>query len=249
VSEAALSCLAELFRDAEAMIRFSCPNCGAKMKAKEEDRGSSIRCSQCRTKVKLPAADDDAAGAVEDTPRGKRRRSRAIGKPIAALPAAPSVGGRIGKLLSEMPIMSKVVVGGTLAAAIAGCALWLLGTAASEGEAGFPVGKVGLLLLIGGAIGFLGALYGVLSSCPNCHTWFGRGEKEKTHEARVYYLTPSGERLEPLSDKDDEDGVLEGTRYLRSVARTHYACKWCKHQWTAEVAEEYQKDRLRVHRE
>ncbi len=228
------------------MIRFPCPECGKKIKATEEDRGSSVRCPECRTKAMVPAADDDAAGAGEGAPKSKRRRSRGAARPLAPLPAPSSLGQRIGTFWTDMPIVSKVLVGGTLAASVGGFALALvlhLGAAPEEGTL-YVVEKVCMLLTIVGPIAFLGVLYGVLSGCPQCHAWFARDEKEKTlAEPQVFYVTATGERLAPFCEEDDEDGLLEGTRYIRSVAQTHYTCKRCKHRWTSDVMEEYQKDR------
>jgi hypothetical protein len=228
------------------MIRFPCPECGANLKAREDDRGSSIRCPECRTKAKVPAANGEDADPGDDAPKTKRRRGWLIGKPIGPLPVPPSLGQRVSTSWAEMPIISKLLVGASLGITVFACLLALVMhfTGAPEEGLLFVTDKISLPLTFVGAVAFLISLYGVSSGCPKCHAWFAREEKEKQHESHVYYLTPSGERLEPLCEKDDEDGVLEGTRYIRSIARSNYACKRCRHAWKFEVAEEYQKERL-----
>jgi DNA-directed RNA polymerase subunit M/transcription elongation factor TFIIS len=229
------------------MIRFPCPECGKKLKATEEDRGSSVRCPECRTKAKVPAADDDAAGADEGAPKSKRRRARGATKTLPPLPAPPSLGQRIGRFWGDMPITSKLLLGGTLFTAIGSFALGLvlsLAVVPEEDTTLYVVEKVCTVLKFAGTIAFLGMLYGALSGCPQCHAWFAREEKEKTlAEPQVFYVTATGERLAPFCEEDDEDGLLEGTRYIRSVAQTHFTCKRCRHRWTSDVVEEYQKDR------
>ncbi len=73
------------------MIRFSCSNCGAAFKVKDEHAGKRVKCPKCATANTVPAADDDeeveapaARAPVKSARTGGRSGSRSGGRARAS---------------------------------------------------------------------------------------------------------------------------------------------------------------------
>ena len=72
-------------------IRFSCPHCGKSLKVPDEHAGKAGRCPQCRQRVEIPEAADDAGASSPAVPPPQPPSPPAEPPAAGEKPARPSV--------------------------------------------------------------------------------------------------------------------------------------------------------------
>lgn len=98
------------------MIKFTCPNCDANLKASEEKAGATIACPQCKTRLDIP----NASGNSSSVSHSSRRPMRA---------SADDRGSTDARATSPWPWVTAIVVASVVLVIVA----WLL-TRSSRNE-------------------------------------------------------------------------------------------------------------------
>jgi phage FluMu protein Com len=199
------------------MIRFSCPLCHRTLKASDEQAGGVITCPRCQELSVVPSSGSAYAQTGNGGPEGFQRPSSHL-EHSRHMDAPP--WDRTGALpwgLSPWRCLVGLVAGvGVLSLLVA-----VLTTALhlSEGFAA-PARQQAMIMVPSCVVILLVLLYGHGTSCPACGKWWARAEGETQCLGR-------------------EEFAKEGETWVRSVRRTPYACKRCRHTWSATYTDEY----------
>jgi hypothetical protein len=200
------------------MIRFPCPLCHKTLKAPDEKAGAKVICPRCQEVSVVPSA-DPAYGRGEGSgvmlSLGQSPGAAAYGRDA---PAADQNRG----LFSGMSTGLRAVVALVAAVGILSLLLAVLApvlrlsedwTATVRQEAAIMVPSCLVILFV--------VLYGHATSCPACGKWWARTEGETESLGR-------------------EEIEKKGVPWVRAKCRTTYACKHCRHTWSATYTDEYQ---------
>lgn len=142
------------------MIRFSCPQCGQRLKVPEEKAGGSILCPCCGVPSVAPAA--AAAG-----------RGEAVGLPPAqeSESARGLFRGMSRRVRWAVVLVAGAGAGGLLLPALSPLLPLPRSVAAAAADWAVPLVACSVVLL-------LAILYGHATGCPACGRWWSRLEVE-----------------------------------------------------------------------
>jgi hypothetical protein len=216
------------------MIRFSCPHCGRVLRAPSDRAGASVTCPQCSERSQVPPDSLVVASRKRGGKRGDSTRSPSSSSRSwqAAAGAFWQMDGRVKALLLTTGGLGLLFL--VLATVVSPPQGEAGGLRAFVDQAGLPVGSI--LLVASLAVG-----YGYGTSCPSCKKWWAKEYKEKelTYD-EVFLRAPEGDRT-LTAQEEDEVTPRDGELYRRVTYETRYACRHCRHTWSATSSEEYKK--------
>jgi hypothetical protein len=195
------------------MIRFLCPLCHHTLKAPEERAGSVITCPRCRELSVVPA---NGSASVRE---GRGGAGAPLGAGRAGYDGA-SRWGWVGTLAPGMRPWRYLVVLVTAVGALS-LLLAILAPALHFSEESTATARWAAMVVVPSCLVVLfGLLHGRGTSCPVCERWWARTEGETECLGR-------------------EEFQKEGVPWVRAKRRTTYACKYCRHTWSATYTDEY----------
>jgi hypothetical protein len=199
------------FPEGSTMIRFPCSFCHHTLKAPDNKAGATVVCRRCQRLTVVPTSNSVPA----DTPSDSEAEPAGTSRPLSATPL-----GRAGALpwgLNPWRCLVGLVAGVgvlSLLLAISAPALHFSEPAAATARQWAMVGVPACLVLL-----FV-LLHGHGTICPACGRWWARAEGETESLGREGF---------------EKDGVP----WVRATRRTTYACKHCRHTWSATYTDEY----------
>jgi hypothetical protein len=200
------------------MIRFFCPLCHFTLRAPEEKVGTVVTCPRCQEMSVVPSsgsasARTGSAGLAPSTATssGPERLRHGVG----------SIRGRAGAMvwrLESWRYLVALVVGvGALSLLLA-----ILAPALRLSEASVVTVRQAVIIVMPVCLLILFILlHGQGTSCPACGKWWAKVEGETECLGR-------------------EQFQKAGVPWVRARRRTTYACKHCRHTWSATYTDEYQ---------
>lgn len=199
------------------MIRFFCPLCHHKLKVPDEKAGAVVSCPRCNERAVVPAGEAASAGAGRGEDVMRAALSPGAGQPRYG--SAPS-WGRAGALLSGQRawrlLVALVTAVGALSLLVA-----VLAPALGFSEASIAVARREAVVVVPACLVLLFVLlHGQGTSCPECGRPWARTEGETESLGR-------------------EEFQKRGVSWVRARLRTSYACKHCRHNWSATYTDEY----------
>jgi len=199
------------------MIRFFCPLCHFTLKASQENVGTVVTCPRCQELLVVPSSGSasarvgSAGPALTVAPSSPERSRHEV---------VPSWGGL--RVLSDGLKPWGCLVALVTGVGVLSLLLAVLAPSLHLSESSVVTVRQAALIVVPACLLILFILlHGQGTSCPACGKWWARVEGETECLGR-------------------EEFQKTGVPWVRARRRTTYACKHCRHIWSATYTDEYQ---------